>query len=103
MAEEDADEESDVSMRVSLSFVGSVHLFTHIIAIAWIYVVLMMSLTESSFIAGVMTFLMYCAVPLSIILYLMDAPRRKRRLQAVEKLRRDAAAANQTDQPGTGG
>lgn len=49
-----------------------------IIAIAWIYVVLLMSLTEQSIVAGLMTFLFYCVVPLSIILYLIGAPGRKR-------------------------
>jgi hypothetical protein len=50
----------------------------YIIAIAWIYVVLLMSLTEHSIIAGLMTFLFYCIVPLTIILYLIGTPRRKR-------------------------
>lgn len=58
----------------------------YIVAIAWIYVVLMMSLTERSVIAGLMTFLLYGVLPLSIILYLMDAPRRKRRRAQAEKL-----------------
>jgi uncharacterized membrane protein len=50
----------------------------YIVAIAWIYVVLLMSLTEHSVIAGMMTFLFYCIVPLTIILYLIGSPRRKR-------------------------
>jgi hypothetical protein len=50
----------------------------YIVAIAWIYVVLLMSLTEHSVIAGMMTFLFYCIVPLTIILYLIGTPRRKR-------------------------
>lgn len=52
-----------------------------IVAIAWIYVVLMMSLTEHSVVAGIMTFLLYCVLPLTIILYLMGTPQRKRRQQ----------------------
>lgn len=58
----------------------------YIVAIAWIYVVLMMSITEQSFIAGVMTFLLYGVLPLAIILYLMGVPERKRRRQIAEKL-----------------
>lgn len=50
-----------------------------IIAIAWIYVVLMMSITEHSVIAGIMTFLLYCVLPLAIILYLLATPQRRRR------------------------
>ena len=57
----------------------------YIIAIAWMYVVLMMSITEHSVIAGVMTFLLYGACPLIIILYLMGIPERKRRRNALER------------------
>lgn len=57
-----------------------------IVAIAWIYVVLMMAITEHSIVAGVMTFLMYCVLPLTIIVYLFGAPQRKRRRQIREKL-----------------
>lgn len=58
-----------------------------LVAIAWVYVVLLMAMTEQSIVAGVMTFLLYCVIPLSIILYLMSTPKRKRRRQAAEKLR----------------
>jgi hypothetical protein len=64
----------------------------YIVAIAWIYVVLMMSITEDSVVAGVMTFLLYGVLPLTIILYLMGTPQRKRNRQQAEKLRRDEAA-----------
>lgn len=64
----------------------------YIIAIAWIYVVLMMSITEQSFIAGVMTFLLYGVFPLAIILYLMGVPERKRR-----RLRAEKSSSLQTD------
>lgn len=50
-----------------------------IVAIAWIYVVLMMSITEHTVVAGIMTFLLYCVLPLAIILYLMATPQRRRR------------------------
>lgn len=63
----------------------------HIVAIAWIYVVLMMSITESTVIAGIMTFLMYCVLPLTIILYLMRSPERKKRRKA-DMLAKIAAA-----------
>lgn len=55
-----------------------------IVAIAWIYVVLMMSLAEHSVIAGIMTFLGYCVLPLSIVLYLMATPQRRRRRQEAD-------------------
>ncbi|WP_420475111.1 hypothetical protein [Noviherbaspirillum sp. ST9] len=64
----------------------------YIVAIAWIYVVLMMSITEDSVVAGVMTFLLYGVLPLTIILYVMGTPQRKRNRQQAEKDRRAEAA-----------
>lgn len=61
-----------------------------IVAIAWIYVVGLMSLTETSIVAGVMTFLGYCVLPLSILYYLTGSGRRRRKAEA--KARRAAAA-----------
>jgi bacteriorhodopsin len=58
----------------------------YIVAIAWIYVVLMMSITEHSIVAGIMTFLMYGVLPLTIILYLMRTPHRRRQRQAIKQL-----------------
>lgn len=48
-------------------------------AIAWIYVVGLMALTEPSVVAGLMTFLLYCVLPLSILFYLTGSGRRKRK------------------------
>ena len=50
----------------------------HIVAIGWIYVVLMMAITEHSIVAGIMTFLMYGVIPLAIILYLTGSKQRRR-------------------------
>lgn len=50
----------------------------YIVTIAWIYVVLLMALTEPSVVAGIMTFLFYCVFPLTILLYLMRTSQRKR-------------------------
>lgn len=58
----------------------------YIVAIAWIYVVLMMSITEHSVTAGVMTFLLYGVLPLAIILYVMGTPQRKRNRAKAEKI-----------------
>jgi hypothetical protein len=51
-----------------------------IVAVAWIYVVGLMSLTEPTIVAGIMTFLIYCVVPLSILFYITGSPGRKLRL-----------------------
>lgn len=58
----------------------------YIIAIAWLYVILMMAITESSFIAGVMTFFWYALLPLALFLWLFGTPQRKRLRKAAEQL-----------------
>lgn len=50
----------------------------YIVAIAWIYVVLMMSITEETVVAGVMTFALYGILPLTIVLYIMNTGSRRR-------------------------
>ncbi|OGB22852.1 MAG: hypothetical protein A3I66_13205 [Burkholderiales bacterium RIFCSPLOWO2_02_FULL_57_36] len=57
----------------------------HIVVIGWIYVVLMMAITEHSAIAGIMTFLLYGVVPLTIILYLTGTRRRRRNRASMKK------------------
>ncbi|MFZ6644173.1 hypothetical protein ACO0LO_00520 [Undibacterium sp. TJN25] len=69
----------------------------YIVAIAWIYVVFMMSITESSVTAGIMTFLMYCVLPLAIIFYLARSPQRKKQRKA-EMQARYAAAQHEATQ-----
>jgi hypothetical protein len=73
----------------------------YIVAVGWIYVVLMMSITETSVTAGLMTFFLYGILPLVIILYLLGTPERRRRRQQAEKLCRTAAIAPEAipDQP----
>jgi ABC-type transport system involved in cytochrome bd biosynthesis fused ATPase/permease subunit len=49
-----------------------------IVAVAWIYVVVLMAFTEPTVVAGIMTFLLYCVLPLGILFYLTGSGRRKR-------------------------
>lgn len=58
----------------------------HIAVVGWIYVVLMMSVVEESFVAGIMTFFLYGVLPVSIILYIGGTGRRRRRREQ-ERLR----------------
>lgn len=62
----------------------------YIVAVAWLYVVVMMSVTETSVTAAVVTFFLYGVFPLSIILYLMGTPARRRRRKLEEKAEADA-------------
>ncbi|MEW7847087.1 hypothetical protein AB2N08_00155 [Massilia aurea] len=56
-----------------------------IVAIAWIYVVVLMAATEPTAVGGVMTFLFYCALPLSILFYITGARRRRLRRQTAQR------------------
>lgn len=42
----------------------------YIVAVGWIYVVLLMSFTETSFFSGLMTFLGYGAIPILLFLWI---------------------------------
>lgn len=68
----------------------------YLVAIAWIYVVLMMSVAEATspqgtVLGAIFTFLLYGLLPLSIVLYIMGTPSRRRALRAAEQAA-DAAA-----------
>jgi len=60
----------------------------YLVAIAWIYVVVMMALAEAlspqgTVLGAVFTFLLYGVLPLSLVLYLLGTPMRRRaRLKA---------------------
>ena len=68
----------------------------YLTAIAWIYVVLLMSIAEAtsstgSLLGAVMTFFLYGLMPLGLVLYLMRTPTRRRARKAREAT--EAAAA----------
>jgi hypothetical protein len=69
-----------------------------IVALAWIYVVLLMSLTEPTVVAGVMTFLLYCLVPLTILLYVTGGFRRIGRRRKARR-ERQAEARSRAGEP----
>ncbi|WP_137891528.1 hypothetical protein [Ramlibacter sp. 2FC] len=74
----------------------------YLVAIAWLYVALMMSVAEAShpdgtLLGAVITFLLYGVGPLALVLYIMGTPARRKALRARE------AAATPTDvTPGSG-
>lgn len=57
----------------------------YIVAIAWSYVVLMMSVTETSVTAGLLTLLWYGLAPLGLFLWLVGTPQRRRSRMAAEQ------------------
>jgi len=76
----------------------------YVVAIAWMYVVVMMAAVEAtspngSVLGAFFTLLLYGALPLSIVLYLMATPMRRRARVAAER----AAEAPPSPEPDRGG
>ncbi len=65
-----------------------------IVAIAWMYVVILMAFTQETILAGVLTVLGYGLLPLSVVLYLMATPARRR---VAERRRAQANAQAEAD------
>jgi membrane protein implicated in regulation of membrane protease activity len=73
-----------------------------LVAIAWLYVVLMIAVVEATsnqgtLLGAVFTFVFWGVLPLSVVLYLMSAPARRRRRRA-----REAASAEALEPDGGG-
>lgn len=62
----------------------------YIIAIGWIFVTLLMALTETNFVAGVLTFFFYGLAPLALFVWLFGTPQRLRNKRAAESVRDEA-------------
>ncbi|MEY3650735.1 MAG: hypothetical protein RLZZ351_100 [Pseudomonadota bacterium] len=56
----------------------------YIIAIAWLYVAFLMAVSETSLVAGVMTFIFYGLLPCALLLWILGAPQRKRNKNKAE-------------------
>jgi len=69
----------------------------YLVAIGWLYVVLMMSVaealsTQGSVLGAVITFVFYGLLPLAVVMYIMGTPSRRRARLAAEA----AEAASET-------
>ena len=61
----------------------------YIVAIAWMYVALMMAVAEATntngtVLGAIVTFILYGLLPISLVVYLMRSPGRKRAIKAKE-------------------
>lgn len=70
----------------------------YLVVIAWMYVALMMAVveatsTQGSVLGGIVTFVLYGAIPMALVVYLMRAPARRRLSHAREQAEREAARA----------
>lgn len=71
----------------------------YLIAIAWIYVALMMALAEAthaqgSVLGALMTFLLYGVGPLALVIYLLGTPQRRAARRAAEAAAAPAPVAD---------
>lgn len=73
----------------------------YIVAIAWLYVTLLMAFTESSITAGVLTFLFYGLLPCALFIWIAGTPQRRRnRLRDARRSDSEPALLqDQFDQP----
>lgn len=74
----------------------------YLVAIAWMYVVLMMAVAEATapqgtLLGALVTFVLYGALPLSIVMYLLATPMRRRARRAAEA--EEAQTAEASAQP----
>ena len=68
----------------------------YIIAIGWLWVTLMMAITEPNIVASALTFTFYGVLPCSLLMWLMGTPARRRR-----KAAREAAEMAGSGEPAT--
>ena len=71
----------------------------HLVAIAWIYVVLMMSVAEATnstgtLLGAIVTFVLYGVLPLAIVMYLLRTPARRAARRTADSESVGAVAAN---------
>ena len=70
----------------------------HIVAMGWLYVTLMMAITENNITAGVLTFVFYGLAPCALILWLAGTGLRHRAAKRQSGIAR-AASDEQVDKP----
>ncbi|MFN5049942.1 hypothetical protein [Roseateles sp.] len=75
----------------------------YLVAIAWLYVVVMMALAEAvssqgTLLGALFTLLLYGLLPLSIVMYLLGTPARRRARRLAEQAQAEQAEAS-AEQP----
>jgi hypothetical protein len=79
----------------------------YIVAIAWLYVVLMMAVAEATnsngtVLGALVTFVLYGVGPVALLMYIMGTPARKKAMRARQQAEQQAARAASI-QPDAGG
>jgi hypothetical protein len=80
----------------------------YLVALGWLYVALMMAVAEAtntvgSVLGAFFTFVLYGVLPVSLLMYVMATPARKRRIKARHAAELAERAAKESDQPDAGG
>jgi hypothetical protein len=80
----------------------------YLVVIAWLYVVMMMSVAEAtgsngSLLGAIVTFFLYGLLPLSLVVYLMLTPQRRKGIREREAAEEDQQRARTSDLPDGGG
>jgi hypothetical protein len=80
----------------------------YLIVLGWLYVALMMAVAEATNTTGTVvgaffTFVLYGAAPVSLLMYLMATPARKKAIKAREAAELAARLAPASSQPDAGG
>lgn len=80
----------------------------YLVPIAWLYVTVMMAVAEANsptgtLLGALITFLLYGAGPIALVLYVMGTPVRRRAIKAREAAERAQDQAQASDQPDAGG
>ena len=83
----------------------------YLVVIAWLYVTVLMAVAEAtsptgSVLGAIVTFALYGLLPMSILVYILGTPGRKRKIHAREMQERAAAAqaaASASAEPDAGG
>jgi membrane protein implicated in regulation of membrane protease activity len=79
----------------------------YLIAIGWIYVVVMMAVAEAvgsngTVLGAIITLVLYGVLPLALVMYLLGTPGRRRRLRALDAASVDPDAGGHASAPPQG-
>jgi len=80
----------------------------YLVVIAWLYVVLMMAVAEAtgsngSLLGAIVTFFLYGLLPLSLVVYLMLTPHRRKGIREREAAENALTRQDGSDHPDAGG
>ncbi|HRP26456.1 MAG TPA: hypothetical protein PLF79_14080 [Thauera sp.] len=70
----------------------------YLIPIAWLYVAILVAISEDTIVAGVLTFIFWGLAPLALFMWIFGTPARRRRQREREAMDRNDRAETGPDQ-----